>query len=170
MNEVSAESLKRTLRLVPLSIEGGYFSETYRSTEVLPADSLAGGYSGARSACTAIYYLLEQGAFSEMHRVKSDEIFHFYLGDPVEMLQLWPDGSHRLVTIGTDIERGIRPQVIVPRSVWQGTRLLPGGKVALLGCTVSPGFEYEDYESGVRSDLLSQYPAVEDLIVQITRS
>ncbi len=168
MNEVSAESLKKTLKLAPLSIEGGYFAETYRSSEVLPAESLAGAYEGPRSSCTAIYYLLEPGTFSEMHRVKSDEIFHFYLGDPVEMLQLWPDGSHRVVTIGTEIERGMRPQVVVPRGVWQGTRLLPGGTVALLGCTVSPGFEYEDYESGVRAELVRRYPDVEELIKGLT--
>ncbi len=168
MSELSAATLKKMLKLAPLSIEGGYFSETYRSSEVLPAECLGGSYRGARNFCTAIYYLLEPGTFSEMHRVKSDEILHFYLGDPVEMLQLWPDGSHRVVTIGADIEREMRPQVVVPRSVWQGTRLLPGGKVALLGCTVSPGFEYEDYESGVRADLVSKYPAVSDLIVDLT--
>jgi predicted cupin superfamily sugar epimerase len=170
MSELNAEFLKQTLKLVPLSIEGGYFAETYRSSEVLPAECLAGGYSGPRSSCTAIYYLLEPGTFSEMHRVKSDEIFHFYLGDPVEMLQLWPDGTHRLVTIGMDIARGMRPQVVVPRRVWQGTRLLPGGKLALLGCTVSPGFEYEDYESGRRAELVREYPAAEERVRQLTRS
>jgi predicted cupin superfamily sugar epimerase len=170
MSECSAELLKQTLKLVPLSIEGGYFAETYRSSVVLPAECLEGGYSGGRSSCTAIYYLLEPGTFSEMHRVKSDEIFHFYLGDPVEMLQLWPDGSHRTLTIGTDIVQGMRPQVVVPRGVWQGTRLLAGGKVALLGCTVSPGFEYEDYESGKRAELVKQYPAVSEFIEGLTRS
>ena len=168
MNEVSAESLKKTLKLVPLSIEGGYFAETYRSSELLPAETLAGGYKGSRSSCTAIYYLREPGTFSEMHRVKSDEIFHFYLGDPVEMLQLWPDGSHCVITIGTEIERGMRPQVVVPRGVWQGTRILPGGTVALLGCTVSPGFEYEDYESGVREELVRGWPAARERIEELT--
>ena len=102
-----------------------------------------------------------------MHRVKSDEIFHFYLGDPVEMLQLWPDGSHRVVTIGTEIGRGMRPQVVVPRGVWQGTRLLSGGKVALLGCTVSPGFEYDDYESGRRAELVREWPAARERIEEL---
>jgi predicted cupin superfamily sugar epimerase len=170
MTERSAESLKKALNLVPLSIEGGYFAETYRSAEVLPAESLRGGYSGARSACTAIYYLLEPGTFSEMHRVKSDEIFHFYLGDPVEMVQLWPDGSHRVITIGTEIERGMRPQVVAPRGVWQGTRLLSGGQIALLGCTVSPGFEYDDYESGKCVELVKQYPTAREFIETLTRS
>jgi predicted cupin superfamily sugar epimerase len=169
MTRLTAESLKSLLSLVPLSIEGGYFAETYRSSEVLPPQCLGGGYNGSRSSCTAIYYLLEPGTFSEMHRVKSDEIFHFYLGDPVEMLQLWPDGSHKIVTIGTDLERGMRPQVVVPRGVWQGCRLVSGGNVALMGCTVSPGFEYADYESGAREELVRQYPGARVLIEALTR-
>lgn len=169
MSQWNAESIKNALSLVPLSIEGGYFAETYRSSEIFPAASLGQKYGGPRSSCTAIYYLLEPGAFSEMHRVKSDEIFHFYLGDPVEMLQLWPDGTHRAITIGTDIKGGMRPQVVVPRGVWQGTRLLPGGGVALLGCTVSPGFEYDDYESGKREELVKQYPEVRGFIEGLTR-
>jgi predicted cupin superfamily sugar epimerase len=169
MPRLTAESLKTMLKLVPLSVEGGYFAETYRSSEVLPPECLNGGYNGPRSSCTAIYYLLEAGTFSEMHRVKSDEIFHFYLGDPVEMLQLWPDGSHNVVTIGTEIERGMRPQVVVPRGVWQGCRLVNGGNVALMGCTVSPGFEYADYESGKREELVRGWPEAREWIEALTR-
>ena len=100
----------------------------------------------------------------------SDEIFHFYLGDPVEMLQLWPGGSGKRVLIGTDIERGMAPQVVVPHGVWQGARLAAGGKFALLGCTVSPGFEYADYERGSRQQLCEVYPAYRDMIRALTRS
>jgi predicted cupin superfamily sugar epimerase len=156
------------LSLFPL--KGGYYAETYRSPDVLSPDCLEGRYRGPRRASTAIYYLLEKDTFSELHRVGSDEIFHFYLGDPVEMLQLWPDGSHRRVMIGTDVEEGMRPQVVVPRGVWQGSRLAPGGTLALLGCTVSPGFEYEDYESGSRDVLDQQYPQARELIRALTRS
>jgi hypothetical protein len=113
---------------------------------------------------------LEPGTFSELHRVGSDEIFHFYYGDPVEMLQLWPDGSARRVVIGADFERGMRPQVVVPRGVWQGSRLAAGGTLALLGCTVSPGFEYADYESGVRAVLTGQFPEEAGMIRELTRS
>jgi hypothetical protein len=119
---------------------------------------------------TAIYYLLEPGEFSEMHRVKSDEVFHFYYGDPVEMLQLCPNGSVKNVMIGTDFDRGMRPQVVVPHGVWQGCRLLKGGAVALMGCTVSPGFEYADYESGKREDLVDGWPAAKEIIAELTRS
>jgi hypothetical protein len=169
MQDMTAEKLKSLLNLVPLSIEGGYFAETYRSKEMISPDSLHGRYSSARSVGTAIYYLLEPGTFSEIHRVASDEIFHFYLGDPVEMLQLWPDGSGKQVLIGTDIESGMVPQVMVPHGVWQGARLVAGGEFALLGCTVSPGFEYADYESGSRQLLGAAYPEHRDMIWALTR-
>jgi hypothetical protein len=168
MKDMTAERLKTLLNLVPLSIEGGYFTETYRSLEMISPECLQGRYSGSRSVGTAIYYLLEPGTFSEIHRVASDEIFHFYLGDPVEMLQLWPDGSGKRVLIGTDIEKGMAPQVVVPQGVWQGARLAAGGKFALLGCTVSPGFEYADYESGSRQHLCELHPAYRDMIWALT--
>jgi predicted cupin superfamily sugar epimerase len=136
---MNTEKLKSLLNLVPLSIGGGYFAETYRSAEMISPECLQGRYSGQRTVGTAIYYLLEPNTFSEIHRVPSDEIFHFYLGDPVEMLQLWPDGSGKRVLIDTDIESGMVPQLMVPHGVWQGARLVAGGQLALLGCTVSPG-------------------------------
>src|SRR6266513_742500 len=119
---MNPEKLKSLLNLVPLSIEGGYFTETYRSTEMISKECLPVRYSGSRTVGTCIYYLLEPNTFSELHRVSSDEIFHFYLGDPVEMLQLWPDGSAKQVLIGNDIESGMAPQVVVPHGVWQGAR------------------------------------------------
>jgi hypothetical protein len=167
---LNAEKLKSLLNLVPVSIEGGYFAETYRSTEMISPECLRGRYSGSRIAGTAIYYLLEPGTFSEIHRVASDEILHFYLGDPVEMLQLWPDGSGKRILISTYIENGMAPQVAVPHGVWQGARLVVGGKFALLGCTVSPGFEYADYESGSRRLLSEAYPGYRDMICALTRS
>jgi predicted cupin superfamily sugar epimerase len=168
-HQMNAETLKSLLNLVPLTVEGGYYTETYRSTEMISPECLQSRYSGPRTVGTAIYYLLEPGTFSELHRVASDEIFHFYLGDPVEMLQLWPDGSGERVLIGTDIESGMAPQVIVPHGEWQGARLVAGGKLALLGCTVSPGFEYADYESGSRQLLCEAYPEDRGMICALTR-
>jgi predicted cupin superfamily sugar epimerase len=167
---MDAETLKSLLNLVPLTVEGGYFSETYRSAEMISPECLPDRYSGQRTVGTAIYYLLEPGTFSEIHRVASDEIFHFYVGNPVEMLQLWPDGSAKRVLIGSDIESGMAPQVVVPHGVWQGARLVAGGKLALLGCTVSPGFDYADYESGLRQQLCEAYPEYRDMICALTRS
>lgn len=165
----TAEELIALLHLVPLQIEGGYFIETYRSDETLKGESLPARYSGPRSLATAIYYLLTPGTFSELHRVNSDEIFHFYLGDPVEMLELHPDGSGRRIMLGGDIREGHRPQHVVPAGVWQGTRLIDGGSVALMGTTVSPGFSYDDYTSGKRDELAGAYPGFSGLIRKLTR-
>ena len=165
----TVEALCALLGLVPHPIEGGFFAETYRSADLLPGDALPARYRGARAAGTAIYYLLTPETFSAMHRLGSDEIFHFYLGDPVEMLQLAPDGSHRVVVIGPDLEAGERPQVVVPRGVWQGARLRPGGRLALLGTTVAPGFDYADYETGVRAALLASHSGARDLVTALTR-
>ncbi len=166
---MNIEMLKSLLKLVPLPSEGGYYAETYRSPELIKRKCLPSRYSGPRNVSTAIYYLLEPNICSAMHRVASDEIFHFYVGDPVEMLQLWPDGSGKLVLIGADIEKGMAPQVVVRQGVWQGSRLVDGGRFALLGCTVSPGFEFADYESGSRHLLSQTYPEFRDMICALTR-
>jgi predicted cupin superfamily sugar epimerase len=105
-----------------------------------------------------------------MHRLRSDEVFHFYAGDSVEMLQLFPDGSGRTIIIGNDLTQGQQPQVLVERGVWQGSRLVPGGRWALLGCTVSPGFEYEDYDSSSRDELTARWPTFAEMIASLTRS
>lgn len=164
----SAAELKSLLHLEPHPREGGWFVQTWCSEETIPHSALPPRYSGARAAGTAIFYLLEPGTFSEMHRLRSDEVFHFYLGDPVEMLQLWPDGTGRRVVLGNDLSQRMQLQAIVPQGVWQGSRLLPGGRFALLGCTVSPGFDYADYESGQRAHLLECWPAWQMLIESLT--
>jgi predicted cupin superfamily sugar epimerase len=168
---VSAEAAHviRALGLEPLSQEGGLFRETYRSEDRLSRECISGRYPSSRSLCTAIYYLLTPDEVSALHRLASDEVFHFYLGDPVEMVQLRPDGSGEVVVLGNDLEAGHRPQVVVPKGVWQGCRLVSGGRLALLGCTVAPGFEYEDFERGRRETLISAYPDFMDLIVALTR-
>lgn len=152
-------AIVRTLGLVPLPQEGGLYAETYRSARLLPTGAAGPEQTGPRACATAIYYLVTPTRFSALHRVASTEIFHFYLGDPVRMLQLHPDGTGGTHVIGTDIAAGQRPQVVAPRGVWQGTRLAPGGRFALLGCTVSPGFDFADYEHGRRRELLDRYPA-----------
>ncbi len=165
----TVEALRRILGLVPHPVEGGYFAETYRSADHIPASGLPSRYGAARAASTAIYYLLTPDTFSAMHRLASDEIFHFYLGDPVEMLHLHPDGTHQILVIGPDLEAGQRPQVIVPRHTWQGARLIPGGRYALLGTTVAPAFDYTDYETAPRAPLLTTHPTAKNLILALTR-
>lgn len=164
----SADELIRLLNLQPHPKEGGFFRETYRAAEQVDASALPARYAGPRSHATAIYYLLTPRTFSALHRLASDEVFHFYLGDPVRMLQLHPDGSGQIVTLGPDVTAGQQPQVVVPRGTWQGSHLAEGGRFALLGCTVAPGFEYQDYEHGERGPLLGQYPAYAELIRQLT--
>lgn len=166
---ITAETVKSLLNLEPHPEEGGYFRETYRSYHTLSQDMLPEGSAEPRSLATAIYYLLTPDTFSALHRLPADEVFHFYLGDPVVMLQLLPDGSGRTITLGTDISDGMQPQVIVKQGVWQGSRLRAGGEYALLGTTMSPGFEPCDYESGERERLIAEYPQFKNLIRSLTR-
>ncbi len=160
----SAEELIEMLRLKPLPREGGWYAETYRSDIHLPTQALAPYHVASRDAATAIYYLLTPDTCSALHRLRADEIFHFYLGDPVEMLQLDPTrraGSLHL--LGTDLAAGQRPQVVVRRGIWQGSRLLPGGRFALLGTTMAPGFDFADYEPGSPA-LAAEFPPWADHI------
>jgi len=167
---MTADEVKKLLGLQPHPREGGWYVRTYEAAETVDAASFGDArYNGERRTGTAIYYLLEPDTFSEMHRLKSDEVFHFYAGDSVEMLQLMEDGSGRTVVIGNDLAAGERPQVVVEREVWQGSRLVKGGRWALLGCTVSPGFEFEDYESGEREALSNGWPEFAEMIAALTR-
>src|SRR5437588_13090639 len=126
----TADELIALLGLQPHPREGGHFRETYRAAEQLPAAALPTRYGAPRSVSTAIYYLLTPGTCSALHRLASDEIFHFYLGDPVRMLQLLPDGQGKEVLLGPDLLKGQSLQVLAPRGVWQGSVLEPGGAFA----------------------------------------
>jgi uncharacterized protein len=160
---MTADEIKARLHLMP-HVEGGFFRRTYtcQATVELPR--------GIRAQSSAIYYLLDVENFSEMHILDSDEMFHFYLGDPVEMLQLFPDGSSAVVTLGPDLEAGQQVQVLVPAGIWQGTRLVGDGKVALLGCTVTPGFDFADYRNAGYEELVAKWPAEAEHIRALTRT
>jgi predicted cupin superfamily sugar epimerase len=165
---MTAEEIIALLGLQPHPREGGFFRETYRSVRQLAAGALGGVYTSPRSVSTAIFYLLTPGTCSAIHRLASDEIFHFYLGDPVRMVQLFPDGRGTTVVLGRDLQAGQNPQVIVPAGVWQGSILEDGGRFALLGCTVAPGFDFADYEHGDRDALLARYPEFDEMIRRLT--
>jgi uncharacterized protein len=165
---LSAGDVKRLLGLEPLEPEGGCFCETYRSRAQLAPGTLP-GHDAARPLATAIYYLLEPGTFSALHRLRADEVFHFYLGDPVEMLQLGPGEDGRVLRLGGDLAAGERPQVVVTGGTWQGTRLVAGGRWALLGTTVAPGFDPADFELGRRAELAARWPAHRERIAALTR-
>jgi hypothetical protein len=162
---MSADEVKKLLGLVPHPREGGCYVRTYESNEMVSLPR----YDGPRRTGTAIYYLLEPGTFSEMHRLKSDEIFHFYAGDAVEMLQLRVGEAGRTVLIGNSLAAGELPQVVAPHGVWQGSRLRKGGAWALLGCTVSPGFEFEDYDAGDEAELLGLWPEWAEMIAALSK-
>src|ERR1700679_2300349 len=167
---MTAEEVKKLLGLAPHPREGGWYVRAYEAAESMAAEAFGDArYSGARRTGTAIYYLLEPETFSEMHRLKSDEVFHFYAGDAVEMLQLTEGEGGKMLVIGNDLLREQRPQVVVERGMWQGSRLVEGGRWALLGCTVSPGFEFEDYETGARERLCGVWPEFAEKIRALTR-
>ncbi len=158
---MTADEVKALLGLAPHPREGGWFVRTY--------ESATWAEGGTRRTGTAIYYLLEPDTFSEMHVLASDEIFHFYAGDAVEQLQLFPDGTGAVVVLGNDLAAGERPQILVSAGVWQGARLVKGGTWALLGCTVSPGFEFEDYSSATAEELTARWPEWAETIQGMTR-
>ncbi len=159
---MTADDVIRLLQLQAHPVEGGYFRETYRSSTTMAA------HGATRNVSTAIYYLLKPGHVSELHVLPGDEVFHFYLGGSVRMLQLWPDGSGREVVLGADIAEGEVPQLVVPGGVWQGTHLIGDNGFALLGCTVAPGFDYADYKSASRAELVAKWPALAEQITRLT--
>jgi uncharacterized protein len=170
---LSVEQIIDLLGLQPLPGEGGFYVETYRSAEVIPGGALPGCYGGQdRTFGTAIYYLLtgDADSFSALHRLRGEEVYHFYLGDPVEMLLLLADGTSRRVRLGRDLAAGEAVQFVVPAGAWQGSRLGLGGGYALLGTTMAPGFDPTDFELGLRAELVEQYPAEAERIRGLTRA
>jgi uncharacterized protein len=165
------QQLIEMFNLNPLPVEGGLFFQTYCSPESITRDHLPERYSGSKPFGTAIVYLLtpEPDSFSALHRLPTDEVYHFYLGDPVELLQLHPDGRSERIILGQDIFNGQKVQHVVPRDVWQGSHLIPGGKFALLGTTMAPGYTDEDYVGGEAEALIAKYPDREQIIKQLTR-
>jgi predicted cupin superfamily sugar epimerase len=167
---MTAEQIIKRFKMQPLRQEGGYYIETYRAAEQFKKEILPPGFSGDRNLSSVILYLLTAKTVSVMHRLKCDEMFHFYMGNPVTMLQLHPDGSNEIVTLGHDILNEQKVQVLVPKGVWQGAFIQPGGKFSLMGCSVAPGFDEADFEIGDREALLAKYPDMRDLIMRLTHA
>ena len=155
MKSFQIEKIINKLNLEPLPGEGGYFRQTY-----IDASS------------STILYLITRDNFSALHRLKYCEIFHFYAGTPVEVVQFDDTGVLKKTTLGSDIMNHISPQVVVPTLTWQGTRLINEGKEgdwALLGTTMAPPFEFKDFELGDREKLINQFPSLTDVIRLFTR-
>ncbi|NIP39356.1 MAG: cupin domain-containing protein [Candidatus Dadabacteria bacterium] len=166
---LDAKKIIEMFDLKPLPQEGGYYKESYRSDEVITADALPTRYAENKPLGSAIYYLLTPDTKSLMHKIKSDETFHFYLGDPVEMLQLFADSTGKIVTLGSDVVTEQQVQLTVPRQTWQGSSLKKGGKFALMGTTIAPGFDFDDFILGKREVLIKQYPDFKNQIINLTR-
>ncbi len=167
-SNTSAQDIIDRLGLKPHP-EGGFFVETWRSSEFILQANLPQRYSGDRRFGTAIYFVLTPETFSALHRLESDEVFHFYAGDTVELFMLGEDGTGTFHRLGNDLESGALPQLVVPAGFWQGCRLLPGGSWALLGCTVAPGFDFADFRLADRAALSEQFPHWRQTIIDLTR-
>jgi len=167
MNETVSQ-LVQALRL-QRHPEGGWYRETWRAAESIQVSGLPARFSGERSHGTAIYYLLAGADFSALHRICSDELWHYHAGATLLIHIIDPDGRHRIERLGADIDRGDRFQVVVPHGSWFGAVLEDTTGFALAGCTVAPGFDFADFEMGRKEELLSRFPLQQSIIEQLTR-
>lgn len=149
-------------------VEGGAFKEVYRSGHLLPQNVLSPEHQGARTASTSIYFLLQRGEFSAFHRIASDEVWHFYEGGTLSIYEIDEEGVLMHHLLGRDPDRGEALQVVIPAGSWFASRVAEGEYV-LCGCTVAPGFDFEDFELAERGQLQQQFPAYTPLIEQLTR-
>lgn len=148
--------------------EGGFFTELYRSSESINKNALPARYSGSRNFATSIYFLLEGGDFSAFHRLQSDEIWHFYQGTALELFVLSTDGELQHYLLGRDFDAGERLQAVITKDHWFAARVRDKAGYALVGCTVSPGFHFDDFELANQSKLIRQFPSHEKLVRELT--
>lgn len=146
--------------------EGGYYKESYRCEESVGKNCVPERFPDKRNWSTAIYYLLESGDFSAFHRIKSDEIWHFYDGDPLAIYIINIDGNIEVKKLGISESHDILPQIVVPANSWFAA--LPLGSYTLAGCTVSPGFDFSDFEMAKKEILLNKYPDHSETIKKLT--
>lgn len=160
---MDASEIQRTLRL-ERHPTCGFVAETYRSGIEVPREALPEAYESSRPAGSALYFLVTSEAHIVMHRIRSDQQYHHYLGDPLEVLMLYPDGSGAVATVGTDLASGMRPMLFIPANTFHMSRM-PGGGFALLGSTEWPGVDPPDVETGDREKLLSAFPEMREEIL-----
>ncbi len=149
--------------------EGGWYKETYKSKELIAQDALPQRFPGQRAFSTAIYFLLEQGNFSAFHRIKSDECWHFYIGEPLWVYVIFPNGLLQVFVLGNDITKGELFQFVVPANCWFASRPGPKSNFSLVGCTVSPGFDFADFELADANELVKMYPQHDEIIRELCR-
>ncbi len=149
--------------------EGGYYRQTYRADLMVAKEALPAGFTGARAVSTGIYFLLEGKNFSAFHRLRSDEMWHFYAGDPLVVQVISPERNCSAIFLGRDLEAGQVLQAVVPAGSWFASHVADWKSWALVGCTVAPGFEFEDFEMGKRGELVREYPRHRGVIERLTR-
>lgn len=149
--------------------EGGWYKETYRSSEHIEAAALPKRFGRSRAFSTAIYFLLEQGDFSAFHRIKSDECWHSYAGDPLQVYVLQPNGNLDIITLGNNIFQGQQFQYTVPANCWFTSRPAPGSRFCFVGCTVAPGFDFADFEMADAAALTAIHPQYQKTIKELCR-
>ena len=149
--------------------EGGWYKETYKSDEYISGSTLPERFGGSRVFSTAIYFLLEQGNFSAFHRIKSDECWHFYAGDPLVVYVMQLNGRLDIIHLGNDIEKGQVFQFVVPANCWFASRPAPGSTFCFVGCTVAPGFDFTDFELATASSLTALFPQHKAIIEELCR-
>jgi predicted cupin superfamily sugar epimerase len=150
--------------------EGGFFRETYRSKGEISKNSLEEDYKGKRNYSTCIYFLLTSENFSAFHRIKQDEIWHFYDGSPIDLHVISDSGLYTNHAIGIDLQKGEVPQFVVPGRSWFAAEVVDQNAYSLIGCTVSPGFSFEDFELIAKDELISLFPDKEKIITRLTHS
>lgn len=149
--------------------EGGYYRETYRTSEWIPADALPDRFEGQRDVAALIYFLLPADAVSALHRIQQDEVWHFYAGDPLTLHQIAPDGSYTTSTLGHDVETGHDLHTVVPAGTWFGAIVRSDDGYSLVGCTTAPAFDFADFELADRAALTDAFPQHGSLIRRLTR-
>lgn len=164
---MTADDIIEMLHLQPHP-EGGYYRQSYRARDLLSPVGLPDRYDGARAASTAIYFLLRDAEVSHLHRLKSDEVWHFYAGDPLVVHVLTPEGERIDRVLGNDLAAGQSPQFVVPQGAWFGAAMRDDRGFALVGNTVAPGFDFDDFELADRASLTAAWPHHVDLIHRLT--
>lgn len=166
---MTANDFIQQLQLAPHP-EGGYYREMYRSTDMIEGECLHHRFcGGSRSVSTAIYFLMEAGCFSAFHRIKSDEIWHHYEGEGMEVVVIHPQGAMEVLRLGKDMAKGEQPLQVVPAGCWFAARVASSVGFALVGCTVAPGFDFADFEMADRDALVAAFPQHRSTIVALTR-
>lgn len=163
-----AEKIANILKMQPHP-EGGFFKETYRSEGSIGEKDLNNHINGRRNYCTGIYFLLTSDSFSAFHRINQDEMWHFYKGTPLKLHIISEMGTYSNVVIGNNIEKGEVPQFTVNARDWFASEVADNGDYALVGCTVSPGFDFRDFELPKRETLISMFPQHSKIIRKLTR-